>query len=291
MERAEHRKIATMVELARYVDAHVDEPISLADLARRSGYSPTHVQRVFKSVFGVSPKAYQSAMRLRSFKQRLKDGAAVTRATVEAGYGSSSRVHERATKTIGMTPTAYRSGGAGEEISYACRTTALGPLMMAATDRGVCFASFGDDPSDLLPLLRAEFPRAALHPSPTLRSPQLDRWIVALDEHLADARPRPEIPLDLRGTAFQIIVWRFLLTVPRGRVVAYRDVAGALGRPRAARAVARACASNRVAVLVPCHRVLRSNGDLGGYRFGLDRKAALLRVEQLDGGDGRNGPK
>lgn len=283
MEGTDSRKIAKMVELARYVEAHADETISLADLAQRGGYSPSHLQRVFKSVFGVSPKAYQAALRLRSFKDQLKKGADVSRATFDAGYGSSSRVYEGAARRIGMTPSAYRRGGAGEEISYACRTTCLGPLMMAATDRGVCFASFADREDDLLGQLRAEFPRAAMRPSETGDSPQLDGWIAALDEHLSGARPRPEIPLDLRGTAFQIIVWRFLLTIPRGQVVSYRDVARAVGRPKAVRAAAGACARNRIAVLVPCHRVLRSDGGLGGYRFGVERKSALLGAEQGGG--------
>ena len=275
-----HRSVERMADLARYIEAHADEKLTLADLAARQGLSPTYLQKAFKSVFGVSPKAYQDDVRLKTLKGLLKAGDEVTGAIFEAGYGSASRVYENAVRHIGMTPKAYREGGAGEEIAYACRTTALGPLMMAATDRGVCFAMFGDSEADLRDRLRSEFPKAQLKPSPESAGAPLDRWVAALEAHLATGAPAPEAPLDLRGTAFQIKVWRFLLSIPEGDVVSYADVAAGIGRPAAARAAASTCGKNRIAVLIPCHRVLRGDGGVGGYRWGVPRKRALLDAER-----------
>jgi AraC family transcriptional regulator of adaptative response/methylated-DNA-[protein]-cysteine methyltransferase len=242
--------------------------------------SPTHLQRRFKAVFGVSPKAYQDGLRLGRFKRELKAGRSVLESVGAAGFGSTSRVYDNTARNLGMTPSAYRAGGEGERIFHACRKTAIGWLLMAATDRGVCFAQFGASEGALAKQLRAEFPRATVVASQESGSPALDDWMRALEQHLEGASPHPDLPLDLRGTAFQIRVWRFLLSVPEGQVVSYGEVADAIGAPKAARAVASACASNRVAVLVPCHRVLRGDGDLGGYRWGLARKRALLDAER-----------
>jgi AraC family transcriptional regulator of adaptative response/methylated-DNA-[protein]-cysteine methyltransferase len=196
-----------------------------------------------------------------------------------AGFGSTSRVYDSAARNLGMTPSVYRAGAEGEIIYHACRETTLGWLLMAATDRGVCFAQFGASERALEEALCSEFPHATVVASQTTGSLALDDWMRALEMHLAGAAPHPDLPLDLRGTAFQIKVWRFLLSVPEGQVISYREVADAVGAPKAARAVASACASNRVAVLVPCHRVLRGDGGLGGYRWGLARKRALLDAE------------
>jgi AraC family transcriptional regulator of adaptative response/methylated-DNA-[protein]-cysteine methyltransferase len=179
-----------------------------------------------------------------------------------------------------MTPASYRAGGAGESIAYACRATALGLLMMAATDRGVCFAQFGASEAALAAQLRAEFPRATLSPSRMADSRELDAWIRAFEAHIAGTAPRPDLPLDLRGTAFQIRVWRFLLQIPSGDLVSYSELAAGIGSPGAVRAAASACAANRIAVLVPCHRVLRGDGALGGYRWGLDLKRVLIDRER-----------
>lgn len=272
--------VANMARLARYIEAHADERLTLAHLSAQADLSPSRLQRVFKSVLGVSPKVYQDAVRHRIMKAALQEGERVTDAVFEAGFGSLNRVHGRANNAhnIGMTPSAYRRLGAGESIAWACRQSTLGPLMMAATERGVCFAQFGEDEATLLAQLTREFPKAELVPSSAGEA--LDAWIEALDAHLADNEPRPELPLDLRGTAFQMIVWRFLLSIKEGDIVSYGDVARAVGKPNAVRAAASACGANRVAVLVPCHRVLRANGDLGGYRWGLDRKRALLDAER-----------
>lgn len=269
-----------MRALATFIRAHVQEPLSLQRLAAEAALSPTHLQRTFKAVIGVSPKEFQAALRLDGFKHRLRRGDTVLDATFEVGYGSTSRVYEQVDGGLGMTPSAYRDGGAGELITYAVRDTSLGPLMMAATARGVCFVQFGDDATALIGQLRQEFACAELTPARQDVTASLDQWIDALNDHVSHSGPRPTLPLDLRGTAFQIKVWRFLLSVRSGEVVSYSEVATAVGAPKAVRAAASACAANRVALLIPCHRVLRSDGRLGGYRWGLERKRTLLDAER-----------
>ena len=269
-----------LVSIARYIEAHADERLTLSGLAKRAALSPSRFQRVFKAAFGVSPRAYQDAVRMKRFKAALKEGDDITGAIFSAGFGSLSRVYGERVRNIGMTPGAYRAGGAGETIAYAWRETALGIALMAATDRGVCFVQFGKDLGTLLEQLRGEFPNAELTASDAQEAPELDAWVVALDAHLGQGAPRPDLPLDLRGTAFQMKVWRFLLSVGEGEVISYGELASQIEQPRAARAVASACAANRIAVLVPCHRVLRGDGGLGGYRWGLKRKRALLDAER-----------
>ncbi|MEM9387453.1 MAG: methylated-DNA--[protein]-cysteine S-methyltransferase [Pseudomonadota bacterium] len=273
---------ALIQRLCCFIDEHAEQTITLARLGREAGMSPTRVQRLFTKHVGVSPKAWQDARRVRRLKTHLRHPAhgGVVDAIFEAGFGSTSRVYERVDEHIGMTPSAYRAGGAGEQIHYASRETVLGPLMMAATARGVCFAQFGASAATLLTQLRKEFPNAALVPMPTRANAPLLAWIDALDKHLAGETPRPDLPLDLRGTAFQLKVWRFLCSVREGDVVSYGEVASAIEAPTATRAAANACGANRIAVLVPCHRVLRGDGSLGGYRWGVERKRALLDGER-----------
>jgi AraC family transcriptional regulator of adaptative response/methylated-DNA-[protein]-cysteine methyltransferase len=280
MSSQDENRLAKFVALARYIADHADEALPLEALARRVHLSPSRMQRVFKSTFGVSPKKFQQAARGARFKALLRQGADITEAIFACGYGSTSRVYENGVRNIGMTPKQYRAGGAGELITWACRETALGPLLMAATDRGVCFAQFGDDCGLLEAQLKREFPRADIRRFEGGSSPQLDCWIEALNGYIRNRQPRPELPLDLRGTAFQIKVWEFLLSLQEGEVASYSEVAEAIERPGAVRAAASACAANRVAVLVPCHRILRADGGLGGYRWGLDRKRALLDIER-----------
>lgn len=275
-----HYGIAHLVELARYILAHAEEKLPLKTLADRQGVSPGYLQRTFKAVFGISPKAFQDAARLNTLKNQLKTGDDITGAIFEAGYGAPSRFYENAARQIGMSPKAYRDGGSGETITFACRDTDLGALMMAATDKGVCFVMFGDADDQLLSQLQAEFPKASLSRSSNNGGEPLDAWMMALDNHLSQGAPRPDIPLDLRGTAFQIKVWQFLLSIPEGDVISYSEVADAIDKPRAVRAAASACGKNRIAVLVPCHRVLRGDGGLGGYRWGLERKRTLLDTER-----------
>jgi AraC family transcriptional regulator, regulatory protein of adaptative response / methylated-DNA-[protein]-cysteine methyltransferase len=272
--------VRRMRALARYIEAHAAEPLPLARLARQAHLSPAHLQRTFKVVRGVSPKAYQDAARLRRLKSGLRSGRSVLESIGEAGFGSTSRVYGEAAHSLGMTPSAYRAGGLGETIAYACRDTALGPLLMAGTERGVCFAQFGPSAAALVAQLGEEFPKARLVESRMAASRELDAWIAAFEAHIAGSAPRPDLPLDLRGTAFQIRVWRFLLRIPEGEVASYSEVAAGIDAPQAVRAAASACAANRIAVLVPCHRVLRGDGGLGGYRWGLERKRALLDQER-----------
>ena len=269
-----------MQHIASHIDANAEKPLALAQLGAMAGISPTQLQRMFTAQFGISPKAYQSAARLRLLKSALRSSTSVIEAVFEAGFGSTSRVYSQVDGQLGMTPSAYRAFGAGEELRYAVRTTALGPLLMAATGRGVCFVHFGADEAALIAALHAEYPRAQLIPSDAQQAPELDRWMVALDAHLAGAAPRPSVPLDLRGTAFQVRVWRFLLSIQEGEVVSYAEAAAAIEQPRAIRAAASACAANNIAVLIPCHRVLRGDGSLGGYRWGLERKRALIDAER-----------
>jgi AraC family transcriptional regulator of adaptative response/methylated-DNA-[protein]-cysteine methyltransferase len=281
---AQERASRRIHDLAQYIDRHADAPLPLALLAKRAHLSPAHLQRRFKALLGVSPKEYHDAARLRRLKGGLKAGMSILGATTDAGFQSSSRIYSQTSRNLGMTPSAYRRGGAGESIAYACRPTALGTLLMAATDRGVCFAQFGDSDAALLAQLKNEFPNASHQPSRMTGSDELDAWIRAFEAQIAGDAARPDLPLDLRGTAFQIRVWRFLLQIPRGDVRSYAEVAKGIGAPTAFRAAASACAANRIAVLIPCHRVLRGDGGIGGYRWGIERKRALIDQERARGG-------
>jgi AraC family transcriptional regulator of adaptative response/methylated-DNA-[protein]-cysteine methyltransferase len=271
---------AVVHELARQIEANPEQPFRLAQLAQRAGYSPFHLQRNFKAIIGSTPKEYQTAARLRTFKQELRKDAPVSDAIYQAGFGSGSRVYEKADGQLGMTPSEYRSGGKGLTISYASGRTPLGLLMIGATDRGICFLQFGDSDRALQAELRRQFPAAAVQPMPATHTEQFESWMAALNRHLRGLEPRLDLPLDVRGTAFQLIVWRYLQKLPYGEVRSYSEVAEAIGKPSAARAVARACASNSVALLIPCHRVVRGTGELGGYRWGVQRKRVLLDTER-----------
>jgi AraC family transcriptional regulator, regulatory protein of adaptative response / methylated-DNA-[protein]-cysteine methyltransferase len=273
-------KSERMQAIADHICAHPDEALSLSKLAAMAELSPTHFQRAFKAVLGVSPRELQADARLRRFKAELRGGDGVLGATFGAGYGSTSRVYERVDAGLGMTPGAYRNGGRGETLTYAIRSTALGPLMMAATTRGVAFVEFGNDATELVTSLRREFPHASVELASAEADAQLADWIAALNAHLSHGAPSPDLPLDLRGTAFQVKVWRFLLSVKQGDVISYSELAAGVGAPKAVRAAASACAANRIGVLIPCHRALRADGGLGGYRWGLERKRALLGAER-----------
>lgn len=272
---------ADVIAIARHIDANVGEKLLLEDLAGLADMSAGHLQKKFKAAFGLSPRQYHALARVNQLKSELRGPGNVSSAIYAAGYGSSSRVYSQAEKTLGMTPARYQDGGQGEQIRYASRKTDLGLLMIAATERGVCFAQFGDTQAELTEQLADEFPKADLQRSSAENSCELNDWIAAINESLKKAIALPELPLDLRGTAFQLLVWQFLLSIREGDVVSYTDVAAAIDRPKAVRAAASACASNRIALLVPCHRVLRSDGSLGGYRWGLEMKRQLLDQERL----------
>lgn len=266
------------VERARhYLDERGDRSVPLSELASHVGLSASHLQRVFKQIVGASPKEYQDAQRVRLFKSRLRAGDTVSRATYEAGFGSSSRVYERSDAMLGMTPASYRRGGAGVHITYTIADAPVGRVLVATTDRGVCAVELGSTDADVERVLRADFPRATLErndaPNGTWVRAVLDR--VRHPERTASNR----IPLDVDGSAFQRKVWKALQEIPAGERRSYQQVAAAIGQPRASRAVARACATNRVAVVIPCHRVVRGSGDLAGYKWGVDRKRQLLDEE------------
>ena len=267
--------IALVARVREHIDAHPDEPLPLARLARVADVSAAHLQRTFTSVVGLSPRQYQEQRRLRALKHALRDGQTVSSATYEAGFTSGRRVYETADESLGMTPGAYRRGGAGVTIHYTAVPTSMGLLLVAVTERGICSASLGDDEAALVGTLAREYPRATLARATDAN----DRLVDAVVAHVEGRVDPGALPLDLRATAFQWQVWRALQRIPEGATRSYHAIATELGRPTAARAVARACASNRVAVLIPCHRVVRGDGGLGGYRWGIARKAALLARE------------
>lgn len=286
-ERAQGRRPQSMGASTRtrirsvcaYIEAHSDEPLTLAALGERAHLSPGYLQRCFTAIVGVSPKQYARMCRIRTLRESLQSGRTVTDAIFDAGFGSASRVYEGAAERLGMTPGQYRAGGGGLEISYATEPTPVGLLMMAATDRGLCFVQFGDDEAALRARLEAEYPAASLAPMPPGTDTAFDAWMAGLRSRLEGAPAGSELPLDIRGTAFQAQVWEFLQGIPAGQTRSYAAVAAGIGRPDAVRAVAGACAANRLALAIPCHRVIRGDGGLGGYRWGVERKRALLERE------------
>lgn len=248
---------------------------TLAALGRQLGVSPGHLQRVFTRVTGVSPRAYADALRAGRLRKALRSGAAITGAMYDAGYGSPSRIYDR-TSALGMTPATYRRGGKGMRIGYATAKSPLGQVMVAATERGLCFVSLGDSEQVLQRHLRDEFPEAELHRA----GRGLGRMVGAVLGAVRGKTPDRGLPLDIQGTAFQRLVWDELRRIRPGETVSYAELARRIRKPKASRAVASACASNHLAVVIPCHRVVRSDGGLGGYRWGIERKAALLNSER-----------
>jgi len=256
--------------------ANVDGHPSLATLAARLGGSAYHLQRNFKRIVGVTPREYADAVRLRKVKRRLREGEDVTGAMFDAGYGSSSRFYERAAPKLGMSPSTYRRGGEGMNIHYAIVDSPLGRLLVASTPRGVCAVAMGSSDAELERSLALEYPAATLASD----TGALSEWTKAVLAHLAGRQPRLDLPLDVQATAFQWQVWQALAAIPYGETRTYGEVAAAIGRPRAVRAVARACATNPVAIAIPCHRVVPADGSTGGYRWGVGRKKTLLQQEQ-----------
>lgn len=270
-------QLALVQRICRFIDERHDSPPDLAELGAAFGLSPAHMQRTFKRVLGITPRQYAEARRLDAFKARLRAGQSVSDALYEAGYGSSSRLYERAPAQMGMTPTAYQQGGAGMQIRYSIVDSALGRLLVAATTRGLCMVSLGDSDSDLEAALWREYPAAAI----ACDDGALHAWLHDLLRHLAGQQPHLDLPLDVQATAFQWQVWQALRAIPYGETRTYSELARQhFDNANAARAVARACATNPVSIVVPCHRVVREDGSLGGYRWGLERKRKLLQQEQ-----------
>lgn len=269
-----------ILEICDYIRNHAEDSLPLKSLAERAGLSPFHFQRSFKKQVGLTPRQFVEACRLGSLKTQLKTMPSVTDAIYEAGFGSGSRVYERVDTRLGMTPAQYRQGGKDVSISYVAVDSPLGRMMIGATDRGLCFVQFAQSDEKLLGMLRAEYPAAKIQPMEEPYPDEFAHWMAALTEHLNGHRPRLDLPLDLEATAFQMKVWQYLQSIPYGSVQSYGEVAAALGEPKAVRAVARACATNRVALVIPCHRVIRGTGELAGYRWGVELKRVLLDTER-----------
>jgi AraC family transcriptional regulator of adaptative response/methylated-DNA-[protein]-cysteine methyltransferase len=268
------RQAAQVAELCRLIESS-DEAPSLDALASHAGLSVYHLHRVFKAVTGVTPKAYATAHRAERVRAELGKSATVTEAIYGAGYSSNGRFYEESNQLLGMTPTEYRAGGASMEIRFAIGECSLGSILVAATARGVCAILLGDDPDELAHDLERRFPRAQLIGADA-GFEQLVARVVGLVE---SPRVGVDLPLDVRGTAFQQRVWQALREIPPGSTASYAEIASAIGAPRATRAVAQACAANAIAVAIPCHRVVRTDGDLSGYRWGVERKRTLLARE------------
>jgi AraC family transcriptional regulator of adaptative response/methylated-DNA-[protein]-cysteine methyltransferase len=249
--------------------------LTLAALSAKAGMSPHQLERAFRRAMGITPRQYADAQRMRRLKSRLKKGDDVTTALYEAGYGSSSRLYERAPSHLGMTPATYRRGGEGMQIHYTFADSPLGRMLVGATDRGISALYLGDSDSKLEAALRKEYPRAEISRDRN----DLNKWLQKILAHLRGREPHLDLPTDVQATAFQRRVWEELRRIPYGATRTYSEVARSIGRPTAIRAVARACATNPVSVVVPCHRVVREDGNLAGYRWGVDRKRALLEHE------------
>ena len=261
---------------AAALTSDLDEAVNVAELARRVGVKTDALRRAFRQQAGLTPKELAAALRLRKFKKLLRQGSSITDALYATGYGSSSRVYERSDAHLGMTPATYQKGGKGMKMRYTTAKSSLGEVLVAATERGVSAVYLGDAAGKLKHELRDEYPRAEITPA----NGAFTQWVEEIVARAEGSAPRRELPLDLQATAFQRRVWQELQRIPRGTTRTYSQIARAVGKPRAVRAVARACATNPVSIVVPCHRVVRADGNLAGYRWGLSRKEKLLARER-----------
>jgi AraC family transcriptional regulator of adaptative response/methylated-DNA-[protein]-cysteine methyltransferase len=277
-DASENRTESIVMKARNYIEENLDKTLTLADIGKASGISQFHLQRLFKAETGLTPRQYADECRLAAVKKELRSGRDVTAAMYEAGYSSSSRLYERSSQKLGMTPATYGKRGAGETIDCAFLRSPLGLVLIAATKKGLCFLQFGETKAELMQSLRDEFAAAAIEESAGTMSP----WLENLSDYFAGKSAASSLPVDLRGTAFQQAVWHYLRMIPPGETRTYSQVAEGIGQPRAVRAVANACASNRVALAVPCHRVIRNDGSAGGYRWGVERKDALLKQEAVE---------
>ncbi len=269
-------QVEMVQRVCRYIETQDESAVTLAELSQQVGISAFHLQRVFKSVMGITPRQYADACRINRFKSRVRESGSVTRSMYDAGFGSSSRLYTKASSELGMTPATYGRGGRGAVISYTTAKCSFGVLLVAGTERGLCAVKLSDTESQLESDLRTEYPEAEIHRNDqVLRGPVRD-----LLDYLDGKQPRLDLPLDIRATAFQWQVWENLRAIPYGETKSYAQVASAMGQPKAVRAVARACATNPVALVIPCHRVIREDQSLGGYRWGLERKKRILEKER-----------
>src|SRR5271168_787897 len=271
-----HPQSDSAKEICRYIEQHLDEPITLEHLGKVFRQSSFHLQRRFKAALGITPREYADSCRLRMLKRNLQAGDNVTRAMYDAGYGSSSRLYEKTASQLGMTPDKYRRGAIAASIRYVVSDSPLGRMLIAATDRGICSIQFARSDGELLEGLKREFPFAVRKPD----GGALQAWVKTLLSQMVGKELNAALPLDIRATAFQRRVWTYLQSIPFGSTRSYGEVAKAIGQPTASRAVARACATNPVAVAIPCHRVVREDGNLSGYRWGVERKRTLLEMER-----------
>jgi len=262
--------------ICRYIEHHLDEPVTLDRLGSVFGMSPFHLQRTFKKAVGITPRAYADSCRMKLLKQNLQTGKSVTHALYDAGYSSSSRLYERTASQLGMTPDKYRRGAIAATIRYTFADSPLGRMLVAATEKGICAIQFADTDDELTEGLKREFPFAVRKRD----DESMQAWTGTLLGQMEGHRLNSSLPLDIQATAFQRRVWAHLQSMPFGTTQSYGEVAKAIGQPTAARAVARACATNPVAVAIPCHRVVREDGGMGGYRWGVQRKQTLLQLEQ-----------
>lgn len=273
-------QIELVRRICHAIDEHDEEPLTLKTLSTETGVSPHHLQRTFKDVMGITPRQYAESRRLEQFKSKVKGGASVTDAMYDAGYGSSRGLYEKSSARLGMTPATYGRGGLGMRIIYTIAGCPLGRVLVAATERGVCSVALGDSDSGLSAALFAEYPNASIDSRDTMISPSLNLWLSKVLELVNGKSPHIDLPLDIQATAFQWRVWEELQRIPFGSTRSYQQIAEAIGKPKAVRAVAGACAGNHVAMVIPCHRVIRENKELGGYRWGLERKRKLLESER-----------
>jgi len=278
--QADDPQVELVRRICHAIDEHDEEPVTLNALSTETGVSAHHLQRTFKSVMGITPRQYAESRRLHQFKSKVKEGSSVTEAMYDAGYGSSRGLYEKSSAQLGMTPATYGRGGQGMRIIYTIAACPLGRVLVAATERGVCSVALGDSDSKLTTSLFAEYPRASIDSRDTVISPSLNVWLSKVLEHLSGKTPRIDLPLDIQATAFQWRVWEELQRIPLGATRSYQEIANAIGKPKAVRAVAGACAGNHVALVIPCHRVIREDKSMGGYRWGLKRKEALLQNEK-----------
>src|ERR1700722_5994677 len=270
-----NRRSDEVKAICRFIEQHLDEPMTLARLGREFRQSPFHLQRRFKAALGITPREYADSSRLHSLKRNLQAGDSVTRAMYDAGYGSSSRLYERTASQLGMTPDKYRRGAIAAAIRYTSSDSPLGRMLIAATDKGICSIQFANSDGELEQGLRHEFPFAIRRRDDAA----MQSWKEDLLRQMRGQHLHTALPLDIQATAFQRRVWSHLQSIPFGKTKSYAAVANAIGQPTATRAVARACAANPVAVAIPCHRVVRKSGDMGGYRWGVERKKTLLDLE------------